>query len=238
VEKAIMAKNIFKETQQERDIELAKFYELSVAKVQAMEILAKESLRIFTDIDITRQSYNDLYKNYQYMNPVHYIRTMSFVTINQRSSYVLTMERVLRSLKGKRVLDYGCGVGSHGIYCLQKGAIVDLLDVDGPLYNFAKHRINNRKLSVANYLYPTSKLTPKSYDAIICLDVLEHIADPLTAITSIVNSLKKNGVLCLEVSTNVQPTSGHFTQSINAWKAGVGVLNQFIRLERCIYRKQ
>ena len=229
--------SIFEQKQTERDIELANFYGLSLARVCTLPVLAKESICVFKNEDVVLPSYDFLYTNYQYMNVVHYIRTLSFTTL-QRAPYILAMEKALGGLANKRVLDYGCGVGSHGIYCLQKGAVVTFLDVDGPLYNFAKHRINKRKLT-ANYLYPTSKLEPKSYDAVICLDVLEHIVNPIAAITNIVNSLKNKGVLCLEVSLNIKPTSGHFTQSISAWKQGhAAVMNQFINIELYIYRKK
>lgn len=234
-----MAKTIFEETQEERDIELAKFYGLSVKSVKHLTILAPESLQIFKNEDIAAPSYDHLYTEFKYMNPVHYIRTLSYVTIEQRASYIYSMEEALRGLFKKQVLDYGCGVGSHGIYCLQKGAIVDFLDVDGPLYNYAKHRINNRKLSVQNYLYPNSNLASNSYDAVICLDVLEHVSDPIAAMVSIANSLKKNGVLCLEVSQQVKPTSGHFSQVIKLWqRKHTSVMSQFVHVDKYIYRKK
>lgn len=234
-----MAKTIFDETQDDRDSELASYANLPLTKIRELKILAKESIQVFKDEDITADSYDFLYAKYNYLNPVHYIRTLSFVTLDRRASYIRAMAKVMGGLQGKTVMDYGCGVGSHGIFCLQNGAAVDFLDVDGPLYNYAKYRINRRGLAARKLLYPDAKLQPNGYDAIICLDVLEHVADPIAALRNIIGALKVAGVLCLEVSTGVKPTSGHFSKSIHAWNVGHAPVMQALRnVEPYIYRKK
>ena len=119
---------------------------------------------------------------------------------------------------GIRVLDFGCGVGSHGIHCAEEGASVDFLDVDGPLYDYAKWRLARRKLT-AGLLHAGDALAPGEYDVALCLDVLEHVAEPVKTLRGILDALVPGGLLALEVSHMIKPTSGHFVRNIQRWKA-------------------
>lgn len=231
--------NIFKESQLQRDSELSAYLNKPLDYVQKLVVGDKASIHLHTDKDVKADSYDFIYKEYKAIPNVDaYLKTLAQLTVSRRSKYILSLEKTVRSLKNKHILDFGCGVGSHGIYCLQKGATVDFLDVDGPLFNFAKHRISKRGYKSATFT-DSSKLQKNAYDCVICLDVLEHVANPINEIKKITDSLKFGGVLLLEVSTMIKPTSGHFSQSINMWKNhGTKFLKEnFKNVEKFIYVK-
>jgi len=232
--------NVFTESQVDRDSELSAYSKKSMAEVQKIPVGDKRSIQIYANEDIARDSYSNLYKSYPFMeSSTPYLRTLAAYTVTRRAKDVLDLEKYLGSFSKKKVLDYGCGVGSHGIYCLQRGATVDFLDVNGPLFDYAKWRIKNRKLKGCSFLEETAKLE-KKYDAVICMDVLEHVANPVKAFSAITASLRSGGLLLLEVSTMVKPTSGHFSKSIALWKkSGVKLLSEkFVRVHGKVYKRK
>lgn len=210
--------DIFSESQDQRDLELAEYCNVPLAAVQQYEIGTQASVQLYRNEDISSPSYEFIYKKYPYVKELDWLRTCSALTITRRAKFVVSLVNTMGQLRNKTIIDFGCGVGSHGIFCAQRGAIVDFLDVDGPLYNFAKWRARKRNIVINNYLYPDTQLPSVQYDAIICLDVLEHIANPATALSNLTAALKSGGYLLLEVSTVVKPTSGHFSQAIDIWK--------------------
>jgi SAM-dependent methyltransferase len=213
-----MAKNIFEETQDQRDIELATYFKVPIAEVRKYAIGSKSSIQLYKDEDIKSQSYNFIYADYKYVEKINWLRTCAAFTVTRRADYVVKLTKKMAPVAGKKILDFGCGVGSHGIFCAEMGAQVDFLDVKGPLYDYALWRISRRKLTIGSVLYPENVLPTAYYDAIICLDVLEHVANPVASLVCLAEALKPNGYLSLEVSMGIQPTSGHFSQSINLWK--------------------
>lgn len=225
-----MAKTIFDETQDQRDAELAIYFKVPVIEVHKYAIGSKSSIQLYKDEDIGSQSYNFIYEDYKYVEKINWLRTCAAFTITRRADYIVKLTKKMAPIKDKKILDFGCGVGSHGIFCTELGAQVDFLDVKGPLYDYAQWRISQRKLKIGKLLYPESALPAVYYDAIICLDVLEHVADPVASLLRLASALKPNGYLSLEVSTSVQPTSGHFSQSINSWKTqGLPMLDRLFR---------
>lgn len=76
-------------------------------------------------------------------------------------------------IKGRRVLDAGCGDGWASIWLQEKGALVTALDVLDK---------SNGKLTVLlkkNILYVASLAGLKDYDFVWCHHVLEHIQNPI-----------------------------------------------------------
>jgi len=95
-----------------------------------------------------------------------------------------------------RVYDFGCGIGTDGLFLADRGYEVTLVDVDGPTFAFAKHRFERRGLP-AHFVESRSPLPEPggTYDAIICFDVFEHLPDPLAAARRLVGALRPGGVL-------------------------------------------
>lgn len=209
---------IFNATQEELDAELASFSGRPIEEIKRMDIHDPAGLRIHVNNELQASSFDFLYKKYNYLDSAHYIKCLSYYTVKRRSGMVYALEKAMSSFNNTTILDFGCGVGSHSIYAAEKGARVDMLDVDGPLYNYAKFRVRARKLSKVTCLPVDAKLPLNYYHAVLCMDVLEHVADPIEKLQAIINALRISGKLLLEVSTVVCPEHGHFAQSVNAWK--------------------
>jgi mycofactocin glycosyltransferase len=95
-----------------------------------------------------------------------------------------------------RVYDFGCGVGTDALFLASRGYDVTLVDVDGPTFNFAKHRFARRGLK-ARFIESRSDLPEPdtTYDAVLCFDVLEHLPNPEAAVRRLVSALKPGGFL-------------------------------------------
>jgi len=146
---------------------------------------------------------------------------------------------ILKKTENKVCLDFGSGSGTHAIALLENNNTVDLLDIEGPLLNFAKKRIRKRGFSYKECFNNSKELPKNNYDLVVCADVLEHCFDPALELSLIKESLKINGLLALEVSEMVKPSSGHFGRSIDIWnKQGKKILAEHFKLVKAnLYQK-
>ncbi len=102
---------------------------------------------------------------------------------------------ILPDTKGKRVLDFGAGLGSLSFLLQGRGAAVDYLELPGILYDFACFRA--MKLDVLDKLGWLRSLDDarERYDVAIAIDVLEHLVDLPAELTRISRALRPGGVL-------------------------------------------
>lgn len=115
-------------------------------------------------------------------------------------------------LKGKTLLDAGCGTGWFSRRAVELGAAVTSLDVGENLLNEVKKKCESTRV-VGDVT--ALKFKDRSFDIIVSSDVIEHTPDPGKAISEMARVLKKGGVLALTVPNNVW----HFAVSVgNALK--------------------
>ena len=106
-------------------------------------------------------------------------------------------------LRGARVLDVGCGGGLLAEAMAFEGARVLGLDLSFELVEIAKlHRLEARQsgavLDLDYRLQPVEALAdaePGSFDAITCMEMLEHVPDPAAILEACVRLLKPGGRL-------------------------------------------
>lgn len=228
--------NILNETQLDRDKELAKLLNLSLEKVQSLPIATPDAIRISTGEKPDKLE--DLYYNYEHLNFPAYLRTLMRTSVTCRHPQLF---KFLKSIKGKVCLDFGSGVGTHAIALLENENDVDILDIPGKLLNFAVGRIVERGYcSRSIVLYNDANLHDDYYDVVICTDVLEHVEDPIKELCRIRRTMKIDGMLHLQVSTMVKPSSGHFKESIDRWKlAGDSYLKKYFeKVGATLYRRK
>ncbi len=101
----------------------------------------------------------------------------------ETKSYNAFLERpatlsLLPDVKGKHVLDAGCGPGLYAEILLDRGAIVTAIDVSPKMIHFAKQRLGDRAtLRRANLEEPLDFMAGKSVDIVLSSLVLDYIRD-------------------------------------------------------------
>ena len=107
-------------------------------------------------------------------------------------------ERV--DLAGARVLDVGCGGGLLSEAMAASGARVTALDLAPELIEVARLHLLESGLDVDYRLQSVESLAeeaPGSFDAITCMEMLEHVPDPGSVLRACARLLKPGGVLLL-----------------------------------------
>ena len=103
-------------------------------------------------------------------------------------------------LEGARVLDVGCGAGLLSEALAREGAQVTALDLSPDLIEIAKLHLLESGLQVDYRLQAVEALAaeaPASFDAITCMEMLEHVPDPGAVLAACATLLKPGGRLLL-----------------------------------------
>lgn len=85
------------------------------------------------------------------------------------------------SLKNKRVLDVGCGGGIMAEAMAEKGAQVTGIDMCRVSLDVAREHMAQSGYRITYRQIPVEQLAetePSSYDAVVCLELLEHVPSP------------------------------------------------------------
>ena len=123
-----------------------------------------------------------------------------------RVSYI---EQQAGGLKGKSILDIGCGGGILCEAMAEKGAEVTGIDMAEQSLKVARMHLHESQLEVDYQLSTIEALAEKKtekYDIITCLEMLEHVPDPDSIIASAITLLNPEGQLFLS-TINRNPKS-------------------------------
>ena len=99
--------------------------------------------------------------------------------------------------KNLNMLDIGCGGGILSEGLARLGAEVTGLDVEAQALEVARKHAEASKLSVRYVCEPVESFEEGPFDAITCLEMLEHVDDPQLVIDSAIALLKPGGFLFL-----------------------------------------
>jgi 2-polyprenyl-6-hydroxyphenyl methylase/3-demethylubiquinone-9 3-methyltransferase len=102
----------------------------------------------------------------------------------------------LVGLKGKTVLDVGCGGGILSESMAERGAIVMGIDLGEKALNVAKLHSLESGVRVNYQLKAVEALAaeqPETFDVVTCMEMLEHVPDPAAIVAACAKLVKPNG---------------------------------------------
>jgi ubiquinone/menaquinone biosynthesis C-methylase UbiE len=106
------------------------------------------------------------------------------------------------SLRGKLILDFGCGNGAQTIELSKQGCGIIACDIDaGDLAVLTEYVAANSIKSVDTVLYDGTKLPLPdfTFDVAVSYAVLEHVEDEVVALRELYRVLKPSGEIVLSV---------------------------------------
>jgi 2-polyprenyl-6-hydroxyphenyl methylase/3-demethylubiquinone-9 3-methyltransferase len=99
-------------------------------------------------------------------------------------------------ISGRKVVDVGCGGGILAESLARKGGRVTGIDVAPRVLATAKLHLHESGLEVDYRQVTVEELaqeSPQTFDVVTCMEMLEHVPDPLSIIRSIHDLLKPGG---------------------------------------------
>ncbi|WP_150539577.1 bifunctional 2-polyprenyl-6-hydroxyphenol methylase/3-demethylubiquinol 3-O-methyltransferase UbiG [Actinobacillus vicugnae] len=124
--------------------------------------------------------------------PIHLLNPLRFAYIQEKANGVF----------GKKVLDVGCGGGILSEEMAKAGANVTGIDMtNDPLEVARQHAqqhgltIDYQQTTIEDFVQNQTACQAEKFDVITCMEMLEHVPDPLSIIQSCKALLKPNGVL-------------------------------------------
>jgi 2-polyprenyl-6-hydroxyphenyl methylase/3-demethylubiquinone-9 3-methyltransferase len=102
----------------------------------------------------------------------------------------------IAALQGKKVLDVGCGGGILAEAMAARGAQVTGIDLADKPLKIAQLHLLESKLGVVYRNIAVEALAreaPHSFDVVTCMEMLEHVPDPASAVRACANLLKPGG---------------------------------------------
>ncbi len=144
----------------------------------------KNTQKNVSDNEITK--FNELAKHWWDphgpMRPLHQLNPLRLAFIEKHSS-----------LQNKTVLDVGCGAGILSEALAQKGAHVTGIDMSPDVLAAAKDHAHTHYPHLQYKeitIEAQAALTPDYFDSISCMEMLEHVPDPLSVIKACALSAK------------------------------------------------
>ena len=122
------------------------------------------------------------------MAPLHVINPV-------RTNYI---EKAAGGLKGKRVLDVGCGGGILSEALAARGAQVLGIDLAEEVLEAARTHLDESELSVEYRVVSAESLAGEkssAFDLVTCLEMLEHVPDPASVVAACAKLVRPSGTV-------------------------------------------
>ena len=122
-----------------------------------------------------------------------------------------------------RILDAGCDTAEFSFYLARRYAAADVLGVDIAEERIPRDRELARRLGIGNARFDIGDLVslhrPGEFDLVVCIDVLEHIAEQRVALENLAASLRPDGLAFFHLPTaRPRPVPFHrWLDDFRAW---------------------
>jgi len=122
--------------------------------------------------------------------------TSEFKPLHEINPLRLNFIDNLVNLKGKRVLDVGCGGGILSESMSQRGAVVTGIDLGEKALKVAQLHSLETGVKVDYQLIAVealAKAMPETFDVVTCMEMLEHVPDPAAVVRACAQLVKPGG---------------------------------------------
>lgn len=136
-----------------------------------------------------------------------------------QNSYIGIVSMYIGNLKGKRILDCGCGLGGFSVAAARCGADVTGIELNSDFLEIAKLRAQKFNVTV-NYIHGALEknidLLPK-FDAVCLWQVLEHVEKPFKLLRDVKEVLKPNALVFLNAKNRFALKECHYQLYFLNW---------------------
>lgn len=133
---------------------------------------------------------------FEALAPVWWDKHGEFKALHDINALRLSYIDARSPLSGKKVLDVGCGGGILSEAMAALGADVTGIDMGAAPLAVAKRHLQETGLNVAYHRYTAEAYSdryPESFDVVTCLELLEHVPDPLSIVGACRKLVKPGG---------------------------------------------
>ncbi len=106
------------------------------------------------------------------------------------------MKKLLPTVKGKKVLDVGCGTGEMSIYLAKKGAQVSAVEASAEMLVYCTQHKN---IKYYNVTAENMSFKKEYFDIIISELIIDHLKNIKKVLKKLHYSLKKKGELLISI---------------------------------------
>jgi len=99
-------------------------------------------------------------------------------------------------VRGRRILDVGCGLGFFSERLVQRGAHVVACDIGPSLVEKTRQRARCEAV-VADAMRLLDYFDPNAFDGVVSSECIEHLPEPLVALAQMVEVVRPNGFLSI-----------------------------------------
>jgi len=140
----------------------------------------------------SREEWDDIYKNHLFDAP-----WMSEICAQGHIDF---LKEFLPNVKGKKILDYGCGNGLIAYHFYKEGANIELADISDKLVEWLENKYKDEVIKVIQAATPQEiDNGGVPYDYIIANSLFHHVQPDLwtSFLIGFANLLKRGGLLLL-----------------------------------------
>jgi 2-polyprenyl-3-methyl-5-hydroxy-6-metoxy-1,4-benzoquinol methylase len=144
--------------------------------------------------------------------------TVDHKNLGEKRGLLDRVASVIGPLRGKSLLDIGCGTGEYLDVAARRGMLVRGIDVDQSVADYIRDHYGHR---VTVGLMEDTTFPPDSFDVIVLSHVVEHLQEPATLLRSIHRALKPGGVFLMS-TPNFDSVMEQLHDWYGQWKHGKG----------------
>ena len=168
--------------------------------------------------------FKDFYSEWWDLNgPFKPLHKLNKIRVNFITEHFPSLkDKSFKPLKGKRILDIGCGGGILCESLTRLGADVTGIDTSSNAIKVAKEHSKKNKLNIRYFQSEVSKFQPNNkYDIITSMEVLEHINNIELFLKETYHLLNNNGVF---IGSTINKTIRSYLVSITIAEKILGII--------------